>query len=193
MDNPSIHQLAQNLQKRVAFAPKDLKEILVKFQPLEARKQEYLLMEGEVCDYIYYVGSGACKSFIMKGGHNPRIIMFAFTDWWITDIDSFSRGVPSKINLQTICPSSLLKLAKSDFNELINNYPSFESAFRYMMQYSYIREQHRALALITDDAITRYRNLLLKYPVVEHQVSQKDIASYLGITPEFLSSLKLRM
>lgn len=62
-----------------------------------------------------------------------------------------------------------------------------------MMQYSYIREQRRSLELITEDASTRYVNLINRYPGIEQDASQKDIASYLGITPEFLSSLKMRM
>lgn len=184
--------LARNLQKRVKFEPSKLREVLAKFQVINKTKQAYLLMEGELCDHIYYVSEGVCKSFIMQEEAKPRIIMFAFTDWWITDIDSFTNGRHSKINIQTISDSLILKLAKTDFDYLTANCPAFESAFRYMMQYSYIREQNRALELITDDSFTRYRSLLARYPTVQELVSQKDIASYLGITPEFLSSLKLK-
>lgn len=190
--NETLLQLAKNLQKRVPFSTPDLKGTLSKFQLLEVKKQEYLLMEGEVCEHIYYVGSGVCKSFIMKGEVNPRIIMFAFTDWWITDIDSFTNATHSKINIQAISNCTLLRLAKSDFDHLTTDYPCFESAFRYMMQYSYIREQKRALELITEDSLTRYYRLLARYPTIQDEVAQKDIASYLGITPEFLSSMKLR-
>lgn len=119
--------------------------------------------------------------------------MFAFADWWITDIDSFTNNHTSKINIQSSADAIIYKLTKENFHYLVSNFTSFETAFRNMMQYSYIREQRRSLELITDDAPTRYLNLTSRYPNIEQDASQKDIASYLGITPEFLSALKKKL
>lgn len=116
--------------------------------------------------------------------------MFAFPDWWITDIGSFTKGGQSQVYLQAISDSVLFRLSKENFDALIENYPSFESSFRYMMQYAYIREQRRSLELIKDSAAVRYNHLLLRHPTIEEHVTQKDISSYLGVTPEFFSTLR---
>lgn len=182
--------LANNLSKRTTFSQEELRGITAKFNRREVVKKELLLRGDRACDAIYYVCQGSCKSFILDQAGKERVIMFAFTDWWITDIDSFTNGITSEINIQASTDSIIYELTKADFDGLIAISSGFESAFRNMMQYSYIREQRRSLELITDNAYTRYVNLINRYPDIEQDVSQKDIASYLGISPEFLSSLK---
>jgi CRP-like cAMP-binding protein len=58
------------------------------------------------------------------------------------------------------------------------------------MQNAYIREQLRVIQNLTLTAEERYNNFLDKYPDVVKNVTQKQIASYLGITPEFLSAIR---
>ena len=188
-----LEMLTRNLCKRTTISPEELSIISSKFQRQEVAKNQFLLKGGRTCKAIYYVYRGCCKSYIFDSLGKKRVIMFAFADWWITDIDSFTNGHQSKINIQSTVGSILYKLTKENFNELISGFPSFETAFRNMMQFSYIREQRRSLELITDDAPTRYLNLTNRYPNIEQDASQKDIASYLGITPEFLSALKKKL
>lgn len=188
-----INALAQNLSKRTTFCPDELKRITARFKRREVAKKEFLLRGDRTCDAIYYVYRGCCKSYVLNPAGKQRVIMFAFTDWWITDIDSFTNATVSKINIQASADSIVYELVKTDFDELITSSTGFESAFRNMMQYSYIREQRRSLELITADSTTRYHKLISRYPNIEQDASQKDIASYLGITPEFLSALKRKM
>lgn len=185
-----LEALAKNLSKRTAFNPEELRSITAKFKRRELTKKDFLLRGDRTCNAIYYVYRGCCKSYVFNQDQKERVIMFAFNDWWITDIDSFTNGTISKINLQASIDSVVYELPKTDFDELITTFVGFESAFRKMMQYSYIREQQRSLELITSDSSTRYRKLINRYPNIEQDASQKDIASYLGITPEFLSALK---
>ncbi len=188
-----LEMLTRNLCKRATISQEELNNITSKFERQEIDKNQFLLKGDRSCNAIYYVYRGCCKSYIFDQSGKERVIMFAFADWWITDIDSFTNNHTSKINIQSTAEAIIYKLTKENFNHLISNFPSFETAFRNMMQYSYIREQRRSLELITDDAPTRYLNLTGRYPNIEQDASQKDIASYLGITPEFLSTLKKKL
>ena len=182
--------LKQNLQKRVALPPNRLTSILSNFSRLSVAKGTALLAQGTACNYLYYVASGACKSYVISAAGKKRVVMFALPDWWITDIDTFTRGGRSKINICVVQDAVVYRIAKGDLDALMQQYAELESAFRYMMQYAYIREQNRAVELITDTALVRYERVISNHPQLEQMLSQKDIASFLGITPEFLSAMK---
>ena len=116
--------------------------------------------------------------------------MFAFADWWITDMRCFVKQLPSDTYIQALEESEVGEISKSSFDQLFEKIPKFERLFRILMQNAYIREQTRMLEHLTCTAEARYEKYISKYPQIEQLVSQKHIASYLGITPEFLSFTK---
>jgi CRP-like cAMP-binding protein len=93
--------------------------------------------------------------------------------------------------IEAVENSSIAGLQKKDLDQLFIEVPKFERFFRIIMQNAYIREQLRVIQNLSLSAEERYHSFLTKYPQVVKQVTQKQIATYLGITPEFLSSLKV--
>lgn len=81
-------------------------------------------------------------------------------------------------------------LSRSNFDDLLDKIPKLERFFRILFQKAYIREQLRVLDNISLTTEERYLNFVRKYPDLAEKVTQKQIASYLGVTPEFLSSVK---
>ena len=116
--------------------------------------------------------------------------MFAVADWWITDMFCFINQQPAMLNVEAVENSVILQLKKDGLERLSSNIPKFERFFRIIMQNAYIREQLRIIQNLSLTAEERYNNFLSKYPQVAKQVTQKQIASYLGITPEFLSIIR---
>ena len=119
--------------------------------------------------------------------------MFAVADWWITDMPCFISQSPAMIHIEAITKSYVLQLTKEDMDSLCTKIPKFERFFRILMQNAYIREQLRILQNLSMPAEVRYSNFLKKYPKIALQVTQKNIASYLGITPEFLSAIRSKI
>jgi len=190
LQNEEFNALIANLSKRTSLAPADVELIRSSFTRQEFSKRDILLEAGSTSKHIYYIATGTLRSYIHANPNKEVVIMLAFQDWWITDIDSFTTGAKSQINIDALSKGIVYGLSRENFDTLIESSPAFESAFRYMMQYSYIREQRRALELITDSTEVRYAKLLARLPTIEQDVSQKNIASYLGVSPEFLSKLK---
>lgn len=149
-----------------------------------------MLKAGEPCTNFSYVESGALRAFYRDDAEKEATIMFAVADWWITDMPCFVSGRPAMINIEAITKSRVLMLTTEDMDSLFERIPKFERFFRILMQNAYIREQLRILENLSQPAESRYSNFIKKYPAVVQQVTQKNIASYLGITPEFLSSLR---
>ena len=164
---------------------------LLKFRRL-ARKA-LLLTEGQACRYFYYVHSGTLRAFCRDGRGRESTILFAPADWWVTDMYCFLNGRKAMMEIEALEASEVFSLSRRQLDALMER-PKFERWFRILMQNAYTREQLRAIDNLSLSAEERYVRFVEKYPAIAAQVTQKQVASYLGITPEFLSGIlrKLR-
>jgi CRP-like cAMP-binding protein len=149
-----------------------------------------LLEEGQPCKYFNYVHSGALRAYTIDKQGKEATIMFAMPDWWITDMYCFLNGKPAMLYIEAIEDSRIFQISKAELDDLFMRIPKFERFFRILMQNAYTREQLRVIENLTLPALTRYEAFLAKYPNIAKRVTQKQLASYLGITPEFLSAIR---
>ncbi len=162
-------------------------------QPLTLPKKSWLLREGEVSEHEAYVMKGCLRKYCMDDDGSEIILQFAIEDWWVGDIDSFNSRTPSQVYIQALEDSELLLIHRDDKEELFRRVPAFERMFRLMLLRSYVVLQDRFVATLARPADERYLRFIEKYPGVVQRVPQHYIASYLGITPEFLSRIRSRM
>lgn len=153
-------------------------------------KKDFVLQEGQICQYISFVNSGLLRAYYLDNEDKESTIMFAVADWWITDMYCYIHQKPAMLTIQAVEDSHIFNLKKDDLEKLYVEVPKFEKFFRIIMQNAYIREQLRIIQNLSLSAEERYHNFLTKYPQIAKQVTQKQIASYLGVTPEFLSTLR---
>lgn len=153
-------------------------------------KKDFVLQEGRVCQYNSFVNSGLLRAYYLDKEDKESTIMFAVADWWITDMYGYINQKPAMLTIQAVEDSHIFNLKKDDLEKLFIQVPKFERFFRIMMQNAYIREQLRIIQNLSLSAEERYHSILTKYPQGAKQVTQKQIASYLGVTPEFLSTLR---
>jgi len=159
-------------------------------KPRQLVKKSFILKEEQICKYISFVNSGTLRAYYLDKEGKESTIMFAITDWWITDMYCFVNRLPAMLNIEAVENSIIFQLQKDHLDILFLKVPKFERFFRIMMQNAYIREQLRVIQNLSLSAEERYDNFLSKYPQVAKKVTQKQIASYLGITPEFLSTIR---
>ena len=156
----------------------------------EVIKKDCVLREGQICKNIIYVHSGALRAYCLNKEDKESTIMFAVADWWVTDMHGFINQKPAMMFIDAIENSFLFGLTKENLDTLFVKVPKFERFFRIIMQNAYIREQLRVIQNLSLPSGERYNNFISKYPQIVQQVTQKQIASYLGITPEFLSTIR---
>jgi CRP-like cAMP-binding protein len=180
----------QNVAKHISLTDGEAEFFLSQLQEKKIKKKEFLLHAGQSCNVISFVTAGALRAFYEDADDKQSTIMFAITDWWITDITSFLNRTSALISIEGVEDSELLQLSNDALELLYSKVPKFERFFRVLMQNSYVREQTRVLQTLSLPAEQRYQNFLKKYPAIAKKVPQKHIASYLGITPEFLSFLR---
>ncbi len=117
-------------------------------------------------------------------------LLFAVENEWISDIGSLHKEKPSKLFIEAIEPSVVLQLSKGDLWYLYTNFPKFDRNFRVIIEDKYIELQNRLLQTFSASAQERYENFLEQYPNLATRLPNTQIASYLGITPEFLSKIR---
>lgn len=186
-----MHDLIlKNVSKHIHLTGEETAYFTSLFSFKEVRKKTPLLKEGQVCSYFYYVHSGALRAYHVDQSGKEATIMFAVADWWVTDMFCFLNRKPAMMCIETIEDSSIFQLSRNAFERLFTTVPKFERFFRILMQNAYTREQVRVIERLSLPAEARYERFLARYPHIASAVTQKQIASYLGITPEFLSAVR---
>lgn len=186
-----IHDLIlQNIAKHIALNNEETAHFTSLLTYKEITKKTYLLKEGQACKNLTYVHSGALRSYCLDKEGKESTIMFAVADWWVTDMYCYLNEKPAMMYIEAIEDSFIFQISRENFGKLFIAIPKFERFFRILMQNAYTREQLRIIENLTLSSEQRYDRFLNKYPQIVKQVTQKQIASYLGITPEFLSAIR---
>lgn len=149
-----------------------------------------LLNAGEVCQFEGFVKKGCIKTYCIDQNGFEVILNFATENWWVSDVTSFQEQTPARMFIETIEETELLILTPRAKEKILRDIPQLERMFRLMVQRHLSSLQDRLYSLIAQSAEERYRAFLQKHPTLEQRVPQYLIASYLGITPEFLSRLR---
>lgn len=157
------------------------------------RKRGFLLSQGEICNFEAYIVKGCLKKYYIDEKGDEVILQFAVEDWWISDIGSFSEQKPSNLFIEALEDTELLLIDYANKEKLFAEIPGLERVFRVMIQKAYSVLENRFYSSIAQSAEDRYLDFVKRYPAIVQRVSQTQIASYLGITPESLSRIKSRM
>ena len=189
---PPFALILANVAKHVALTGAEATRFTSVLRTIPVAKKEVLLTQGQVCKNIYFVNSGILRAYYADKQDKETTIMFGSADWWITDMYSFLNQQPALMYMEALENGEVLELSKTDMDRLYADVPKFERFFRIIIQNAYVREQVRVIQNLSITAEERYNIFIQKYPHIVQRVTQKQIASYLGITPEFLSAIRAR-
>lgn len=163
------------------------------FTPRLYRKRQYVLQEGNICNEFSFVVKGCLRMYKIDDKGNTHIIQFAAENWWMVDIGSFHGRKPSALNIDALEDTMLLQISYDNLILLYTQAPKFDRIFRVLIENSYVTLQNRLLQNISSTAEDRYLSFMQVYAHLSNRLSQTQIASFLGITPEFLSRLRNKL
>lgn len=185
-DNP----IFKNIQKHILLDEEEKQQLSARFVHRDILKRELILKQGQTCKNLFFVESGSLRAYNVNKAGKESTIMFAIQDWWITDMNCFVNQKPALLSIEALEDSKITVLPFPVLEGLYLEMPKLERFFRILFQNAYIREQQRALDNISLTTEERYSQFVERYPATMEKVTQKQIASYLGVTPEFLSAIK---
>lgn len=162
-------------------------------EPRMLRKRDVLLNAGEICRHSTFVVEGALKGFTTDKDGDEHVINFAVGGWWIADMYSLISQKPAILTIEALADSEILMLPVEKQQLLYKKVPKFERFFRILIENSLVANQQRLINNLSLTAEERYQHFMVKYPFVLECAPLHSIASYLGITPEFLSKIRQKM
>ncbi len=153
-------------------------------------KGQYIVQEGDVDRYQTFILSGKVRTFYLDDHGNEHIVAFGIENWWVGDICSFTTQTPAEFNTECLEKTEVVQILYDDMEQLYNEIIQLERYFRLIVQKAYGNMSKRIVHNHSLSAKERYLMFIESYPEIAQRVPQYMIASYLGITKEFLSSIR---
>ena len=163
------------------------------FEPRNVKRRQFILQQGDISKLNTFVIEGCFRMYLVDENAKEHNLEFAIENWWTGDIQSFFSNEPSKVYIEAMENSVVLQIKKEDQFKLFLDYPKFNRIFRILAENHMVSLQRRILNNISLSSEARYIDFSKRYPQLFNRISNVQIASYLGVTPEFLSTIRRRM
>jgi CRP-like cAMP-binding protein len=187
-------QINKSISRYVTFTQQELDIFNSLLEYRKVPKKTIMLHEGEMCNFEAFVIKGCVRKYYIDANGFEVILQFAIEDAWVGD-NSFSiyENKPSRVFIETLEDCEFLTFNPETKEELFERAPKFERAFRILIQRHLTITQDRLFNTISKPAMEKYLDFLELYPTVPQRVAQHYIASYLGISAEFLSKVRAKI
>lgn len=156
-------------------------------------KGQFLVQHGEICKYEFFILSGTTRTFYLDAAGQEHIVMFAIEEWWTSDMGSFITQTPADFYVQCVENTRLIQFTQESIEQLFIEIPKLERFFRKIIERALVSSQKRIVRNFSMNARDRYVYFKQHYPKIEQRIPQYMIASYLGISKEFLSKIKSQL
>ena len=186
-------QIVENISKIVTLTPQEQALFLSKTETKHYKAKTIILNAGEVCKHSYFVNSGLLRSFTINDNIVEHVLSFACEGWCIGDMYSLLSQKPGNLFVEVMEDSEVVLLSKENQEKLYTEIPKLERFFRILTENSLVANQERLMDSLSLTAEERFEKFCKKYPTLIQKVPQKQIASYIGVTPEFFSKMKSKL
>jgi len=185
--------ILDNISKITPLTDSEKEFILSKTEVKEYKAKTLLHSAGEICKHSYFVNSGIVRSFNINDHIVEHVLHFACEGWWIGDMYSLLSQKPGNLFIEVLEDAEVVLLSKENQEILYHEIPKLERFFRILMEKSLVAHQERLMDNLSLSAEERFEKFCNRYPGLILKVPQKQIASYIGVTPEFFSKMKSKM
>jgi len=185
--------ILENIAKHVSLTPEEQAHFLSKTETHTYKAKTILLSAGEVCKHSYFVNSGILRSFNINDNIVEHVLSFACAGWWMSDMYSYFSQKPGQLFIEVLEDAEVVSLSKENQEQLYHDIPKLERFFRILIENSLVANQQRLMDNLSLPAEERFEKFSKKYGTLIHKVPQKQIASFIGVTPEFFSKMKARL
>ena len=190
MELPAHERILNYIEKLVSLVEEERNVFATAFKEIKIKKRQFIVQPDFVAKHRYFVINGALRGYVIGDEGQDHTIQLAIEDWWISDYNSYMFQQPAKMFVVALEDSILLQISFVDERKLKAMNHKFETFFRIIAERSTAFMQRRIISNLTMSAEERYNNFLEKYPLLAERIPQYAIASYLGMTTEFLSKIR---
>ena len=178
------------INRYVECSDEEFEVIKTYLKPQSFKKKAYVLSEGQICKHYYFILEGLVRFYYIDEKATEIVTQFAIEHWWFTNYESFITQQPSRTYIQTIEPTTLLSISNEKFEELLIKIPKLERFFRLITENMLIATQKKYEYYLKMNSKAKYEQIVKHIPQLIQRVPQYMIASYLEISPEYLSQIR---
>lgn len=176
--------------RHIDLTPDDTAFFISLLRINKIRKKQFIVQPEFTCKYRSYVFKGSMRAFLVDNNANEHTIALAIDDWWISDYNSYIFQQPATLFVEALEDTILIQLDYDSEQLLRESIPKFETFFRIITERSFAFLQKRLLSNLSMTAEERYEDFMSKYQEIAQRVPQYTLASYLGMSTEYLSKLR---
>tara|TARA_B110000971_G_C19904884_1_gene451758 strand:+ start:127 stop:702 length:576 start_codon:yes stop_codon:yes gene_type:complete len=154
-------------------------------------KGEVLIREGQAVKKTFFVTDGCLRSFCTDKSGKEHTLQFAIKEWWISDFTAIYNNEPATLTVESIKDSKVIEFNASKLNNIFSQFPEFEVFQRKNLENHVVSLHKRILNQLQLTARERYDLFLEQYNDIEQYTPNYHIASYLGITQQSLSRIRV--
>jgi CRP-like cAMP-binding protein len=183
-------RLIDHISNFISLTEEEIALILPKLNERQYRKGQYIVQSGDIAQNLNFIVQGAVKKFFVDHTGKEYIMMLGLEDWWAGDMSSFITQSPAVYHIECVEPTQVIRIHRDEHEKLLGELPKMERYFRKVTERAYVSAQDRIIRNFALSAKERYLHFNTKYPEHSNRFPQYMIASYLGITKEFLSKIR---
>ncbi|MEO5777311.1 MAG: Crp/Fnr family transcriptional regulator [Flavobacterium sp.] len=190
--HPVVSYYINQIQSLTHLEEWEVELIIANTSTRSISKNTILKQEGSEVKELYFIYKGCLRTYYLDKKGNECTSTIAFENAYCWAIN-FLKDFPLHEYIEALADSEFLVFTKEKFYYLVNACPGFRTVYLISLEKVAIKYAARVETLITLDAKERYNNLLQTRPEIVLNLSNKVVASFLGITEQSLSRLKAQL
>jgi signal-transduction protein with cAMP-binding, CBS, and nucleotidyltransferase domain len=185
-------QFFTHINQFAAVSREDFQRIIMFFEFQNVSKKQVLIEAGNSCSHNFFVLKGCLHMYFTNEKGIERTVQFAIDDWWMTDCLAYLNQTKSGFTIQAVEDTQLLSITFDGQEQLLEEFPQLERYFRIMYQIGYGSSLMKMKHMFDFSKEEIYLHFTEHYPDFAQRVPQYLIASFLGLTPEYVSEIRAK-
>jgi len=184
------NKIVEYIRRYVSLTDEEAEQFSSAFREVKIRKRQFIVQPNFTVKHRHFVLKGAFRAYVVGDEGQDHTIAFAIEDWWITDYNSYILQKEATMFVVALEDSTILEITYEKEQQLKQANHKFETFFRIRAERTAAFMQQRIISNLTQTAEERFEGFVEKYPLIVQRVPQYALASYLGMTTEFLSRIR---
>ena len=184
------NKIVEYISRYVSLSDEEAEQFSSSFREVKIRKRQFIVQPNFTVKNRHFVLQGAFRAYVVGDEGHDHTIAFAIEEWWITDYNSYILQKPATMFVVALEDSTILEISYEKEQQLKQDNHKFETFFRIRAERTAAFMQQRIISNLTQTAEERFEYFIERYPSIVQRLPQYALASYLGMTTEFLSRIR---
>jgi len=186
-----LEDLINKIKSSTTLSSKAEKYVVSIAKEMSVYKGDVLIRQGQAVKNTYFVKDGCLRAYCIDKNGKEHTLQFAIKNWWISDFIAIYNNELSTLTVECIADSNIIEFNAKLLDKIYSKFPEFEAFQRKNLERHVVSLHKRILNQLQLTAPERYELFLNQYPDIEQYTPNYHIASYLGITQQSLSRIRV--